>query len=180
MQKLDYSKIISLEDLSQISEENKNKLITLASIESNKLSSKDMNGIILDNRSLSIKEIFNTGPYKNFKKEYKEIMSTYIMFDSEKIIKVLLGMNINFEIIKAIAVKISQLKYVKRVNPNDSIFESEYLSKIMSALNKICFLIEKEFKTQDDYIIINKLICIVAFEEELYLKLQQQKIVKPQ
>lgn len=180
MQKFDYDKIISLDTLSQINESDKNKLITLASIESSKLSPKGLNGIITNNRNLSIKAFFNEGLYKDFKEEHKEIMSIYVIFDSEKFIKILLEMNINFEIVKAIAIKISELKYVKKINPNDSVFESKYISNIISVIDKICFFIEKAFENQDDYAVINKLMCIVAFEEELYLKLQQQKTIKPQ
>lgn len=180
MKKLDYSKIISLDDLSKISEDEKNRLITLASIESNKLSSNNISNIISNNRYLSIKEIFNTGLYKDFSEENKKLMATYIMFDSEKIIQFLLSLNIEYDIIKALATKLSKLKYIEKSNPNYSIFGSDYLTKIMSVVDKICFLIENEYKIQDDYIIINKLMCLVAFEEELYLKLQQQKVVKPQ
>lgn len=180
MKKLDYSKIISLDDLSKISEDEKNRLITLASIESNKLSSNNISSIISNNRYLSIKEIFNTGLYKDFSEENKKLMATYIMFDSEKIIQFLLSLNIKYDIIKALATKLSELKYIEKLNPNNSIFGSAYLTQIMSVVDKICFLIENEYKTQDDYIIINKLMCIVTFEEELYLKLQQQKVIKPQ
>ena len=50
----------------------------------------------------------------------------------------------------------------------------------MSILYKICFLIRNDFKTNDDYIIINKLICIALYDEELYKKLENQKMKKIQ
>jgi len=102
------------------------------------------------------------------------------MYDSEKIIKTLLDFKIDYILAKAFAIRISEMKQIYTKNPNDIFFTSKYAITIMSVLHKFCFLIRNQFKTNDDYMIINKLICISLYEEELYKKLENQKMKKIQ
>ena len=176
MNKLNFDKIVSFENLLKIDEKDKNTLFTIANIELNKLNSSSVNDIIsYNNKDLRVRQIVKIGIYNNFPTDHKEIICSYIMYDTEKFIKTLVKVNINFETIQALVNKIEELKNIYTLNRNDKIFENENTNKIIAIVNKICFLIKKELNGQDDYIIINKLICIVAFEKDLYLKIQNNK-----
>ena len=100
MENLDYNKIISYEYLSDLSEEDRNKLITIANIESSKLSANSIDNIIAtQDKHLRVKEILNTGLYKTFPIHHKEIIATYIMYDYAQIINTLLDIKMSYKMI---------------------------------------------------------------------------------
>ena len=170
MTELNYNRIISQDDLLKIGEKTKDKLITLASIEENKINSNILEN---DNRHLKVKEILNTGFYNNFPNEQKELMATHIMYDSEKVIKILLSVNLDYDIVNLLCKRITELK-----NNKDKKVNQNYINTILSIIDKICILINRVLKGKDDYIIINKLMYITTFEEILYRNLEYEKSKK--
>ena len=170
MTNLNYNRIVSQDEMLAIGEKAKDKLITLAGIEENKINSDILNN---DNKYSKVKEILNTGFYNNFPNNQKELMATHMMYDSEKIIKILLSVNLDYDIINLLCKRITELKnnQDKKINPN-------YINNIMSIIDKICVLINRVLKGKDDYIIINKLMYITTFEEILYRNLEYEKTKK--
>lgn len=170
MTNLNYNRIVSQDEMLAIGEKAKDKLITLAGIEENKINSDILNN---DNKYSKVKEILNTGFYNNFPNDQKELMATHMMYDSEKIIKILLSVNLDYDIINLLCKRITELKnnQDKKINPN-------YINNIMSIIDKICALINRVLKGKDDYIIINKLMYITTFEEILYRNLEYEKTKK--
>ncbi|MBE6149419.1 MAG: hypothetical protein E7170_01685 [Firmicutes bacterium] len=172
-----FNKITSIKEFKTINNIELTKLNTLASIEKDRINSKIIN--TFNNKEESIKSLVNIN-YNYLNQNEKNYISANIMYDSEKIIKTLLDFKIDYILAKAFAIRISEMKQIYTKNPNDIFFTSKYAITIMSVLHKFCFLIRNQFKTNDDYMIINKLICISLYEEELYKKLENQKMKKIQ
>ena len=174
----DFNKITSLKEFKSINDIDLNKLNTFTSIENDRINSKLINSIS-NNKEELVKSLINSN-YNKLNQNEKNFISSNIIYDSEKIIKILLNFEIDYILLKAFAIRISEFKQIYTKNPKDIFFTSKYSITIMSILYKFCFLIRNNFKTNDDYIIINKLICIALYDEELYKKLENQKMKKIQ
>ena len=174
----DFNKITSLKEFKSINNTDLNKLNAFKSIENDRINSKIINSLG-NNREEIVKSLVNSN-YNKLNQNEKNFISSNIIYDSERVIKILLNFKIDYILLKAFAIRISELKQIYIKNHNDIFFTSKYSITIMSILYKICFLIRNDFKTNDDYIIINKLICIALYDEELYKKLENQKMKKIQ
>lgn len=173
-----FNKITSTKEFKSIDNITLSKLNTFKSIENDRINSRMINSFG-SNKEEIVKNLINSN-YNNLNENEKNFILSNILYDSERIIKILLDFKIDYILLKAFALRISQLKHIYVKNPNDIFFTSKYSITIMSILYKFSFLIRNQFKTDDDYIIINKLICIALYDEELYKKLENQKMKRIQ
>jgi len=175
-----YENIITKEEFLTIDEKTKDSLISIASVEAKRYKSKNPIYSSLGIEKEHAREIANSGFCANFNNIEKELMATSIAYEDEQIIKLLINSNILFEHLDGLCNSLGILKKEYLKNKNSKLKEKEVFKKILSVLDKICFIISFTSKLQDQYLIINKLIYISTFRKDLYLKLQQEKTKKIQ
>lgn len=179
MKDLNFNKIITNEEFATISEIDRERLLSMASIEATKYRDKNIYAT-LNGGKTKAREIINNGMFKDFSDIEKEIMITSIAYDDQQIINLLIKSNIQFIHLEGLCNNITSMKKAYLKNPDGKLLENKHVQSILSVLDKICFIINFSTGTHEEYIIINKLMYIATFKKELYLKLQQDKIIKPQ
>ena len=117
--------------------------------------------------------------YPDHSFEEKEFISTSIMFTDTNIIQILLDLKISYNKLSALCTNLSIYKKHYN-NSNDFIFKSVNFLKTEAIFIKICNYICKNYNCHDFYLAANKLTYIVAFQENLYKELENQKIKKIQ
>lgn len=119
---------------------------------------------------------------ESISKDKKEIVELYKLYDSESIINILLCVDMKFETLESLVHKINEFKQIYIKDHVDPVFKSRYFYRIEYIIDAICFLIGTKLSIDNysinNYSIINKITCIVIFEKDLYINLQNSKIKK--
>lgn len=169
MKNFNYNEIVSQDEMLKLKSV-KDRLNTFTDIESKKLET----GLFqLSSNKIKINEILNTGFYNNFPDDQKKLMAAQLMYNSDKIIKILLSVGIDYDTLNLLCKRITELKNYRHKNINQN-----YINIILSVTNKLCLLVNKILKTDDEDILLNKFMYITTFEEILYKNIEYQKIKK--
>lgn len=177
MSKINLDKIVTIQEYKEnINEDNFEVLKKISNSVEKKLTFKNNTYSYLDKTSREFPRI----KHPNLSFIEKEFVSTSIMFTESNFIETLLCLNISYDKLKNICSNLSIYKKLHDIDPTNDKFESKNFLSIESNVIKICNYICKYYNCKDFYLAANKLTYLVAFEEDLYKSLENQKTKKLQ
>lgn len=166
---INYSTVITKEDLEQISEEEYNniKLICEAKNKADERMTFYTNNYKLQNAyefAFRSKEFTNEAYYKKIL-----IVSNLVYQSNDNIINILLSKDITY---KKLSKTISRISRIKEALVEDETDLDENITISYKNLNTICNIIRRFYSFDDYNLIVAKLVEIVVFDKELYLSLE--------
>ena len=167
--KLDYERIITLDEFKNIDID---EVIALSNYEYNKV--KGLGFFLVSNKLVQRAiDLLNTKQYDKYSKEQKEVFkSNFIYNNDEKVIDILLSLKVEFDKLEGIMQLVQTFKILHNGDPKSPIFNDSIFKSTMELLEKLCLILQKEFKCDDIIITINKFSYIVSYQKDFYLSKQ--------
>lgn len=177
--KINYSTIITKDELENLTSTEWNYITSEAEKQSNILRkinySKNPSPLFTTRATIegTATETVFLKDYKNFNPTIKNMLATEITYnDSEMLINILLSKGIDYNILNRTMNSLPKLKQMSLLKDENELDETTIENKNMNAL---CKLINTYYANKNYNFIINKLVEIVTFEQDLYLELQGEK-----
>jgi len=179
--KLNYSNILTIEDLQSLSEEEYNQIKLIGQAFKKRKKEKEFRkykkGLygknctsFMSNALEAFEFAFKNKDFENQSDFKKTLINAEVLFpNNENLIRILLSKNITHKKLMKIIEKISLIK--EKIKNNDQTLD-ESTTLTIKNLNIICALVNKYYPCENCNLIIAKLTEIVLFEKELYLSLE--------
>ena len=175
--KLNYSIILTKEEIENISQEKLEYIKEAASKTLNKINYKRQRGLTFkgSNEVFSMqnraRELVFISDYKDEDFITKTLITSNVIYPNSKtIIDILLSKNITYDILNKNISKLKSLKQLALLK--DSLPDIDSITITDKNLNTICRIIERYFSCDNYNLIIAKLVQIVVYEKELFTELE--------